>query len=53
MKFNLLYLLCYLGFHQHKVVDVKFGFSSSAKIITVKCKICGITEIKKGDYKNY
>tara|TARA_B110000116_G_scaffold253095_1_gene249526 strand:+ start:359 stop:508 length:150 start_codon:yes stop_codon:yes gene_type:complete len=49
MKFSLLYLLCYLGFHQHEVVDVKFGFGSSGKITTVKCKNCGGLEIKTGD----
>ena len=49
MKFSLLYSLCYLGFHQHEVVDIKFGFGASEKIMTVKCKNCGVIEIKKGD----
>jgi len=49
MKFNLLRLLCYLGFHQHQVVDVKFGFGNSGKIMTVKCKNCAVVEIKTGD----
>ena len=49
MKFSFLNLLCYLGFHQHEVVDVKFGFGDSGKIMTVKCKICGAIEIKQGD----
>jgi len=49
MKFSLLYLLCYLGFHQHEVVDIKFGFGASGKIMTVKCKNCGAIEIKQGD----
>ena len=49
MKFSLLNLLCFLGFHQHEVVDVKFRFGDSGKIIIVKCKNCKITEIKKED----
>ena len=49
MKFSLLNLLCYLGFHQQEVVDVKFSFGDSGKIMTVKCKNCGVIEIKKGD----
>ena len=49
MKFSLLYLLCYLGFHQHEVVDVKFGFGNSRKIMTIKCKNCGGIKIKAGD----
>ena len=46
MKFILLNFLCFLRFHQHEVVDVKFRFSDSGRIIIVKCKNCGITEIK-------
>ena len=49
MKFSLLYLLCYLGFHQNEVVDIKFGFGASGKIMTVKCKNCVVIEVKKGD----
>ena len=51
MKFSLWYLLCYLGFHQHKVVDVKLRFGDSGRIIIVKCKNCGIIEIKN-EWKN-
>jgi len=47
MKFSLLYLLCYLGFHQHEVVDVKFGFGDSGKIMTVKYKNCVPLKLKK------
>ena len=47
MKFSLLNLLCFLGIHQHEVVDVKFRFGDSGRIILVKCKNCGITEVKR------
>ena len=49
MKFSLLYLLCYLEFNQHEIVDEKFSFGDFGKIMTVKCKNCGAIEIKKGD----
>ena len=49
MKFSLLNLLCFLGFHQHEVVDVKFRFGDSGRIIVVQCKNCNIKEVKKED----
>ena len=47
MKFSLLCLLCYLGFHQHEVVDVKFGFGKSGKIMTVNVKIAALLKLKQ------
>ena len=49
MKFSLLNLLCFLGIHQHEVVDVKFRFGDSGRILIVKCKNCGNTEVKTGN----
>ncbi len=49
MKFKLAYFLCYLDLHKYKVIDIKFGFGNSGKIMTVQCKNCGIIQIKKGD----
>ncbi len=46
MKISLLNLLCFLGIHQHEVVDVKFRFGDSEKILIVKCKNCKKIEIK-------
>ena len=45
-KLNL--LLCWLGIHRYKVIDVSFGFAAGDSVRTIQCKVCGIKEIKKG-----
>jgi hypothetical protein len=40
-------LLCWLGIHQYKVIDISFGFAAGDSVRTIKCKICGIEKIKK------
>ena len=45
MKLSL--LLCLVGIHQYKIIDVTYGFGASGSIITLECKICGITKIEK------
>ena len=40
-------LLCWLGIHRYKVIDISFGFAAGDSVRTVKCKICGIEEIRK------
>ena len=42
MKLNLGLLLCWLGIHQYKIIDVKYGFGASDSIRALECKICGI-----------
>ena len=44
-KLNL--LLCWLGIHRYKVIDISFGFSVGGSIKTIQCKVCGIKKIKK------
>ena len=34
-------LLCWLGFHRFRVIDVTFGFGSGARVEKVQCKRCG------------
>ena len=46
MKFRLSLLLCWLGIHRYKTIDVSFQFTSQNQIKTVQCKICGIKFIK-------
>ena len=41
-------LLCWLGIHRNKVVDVSFGFGQAGSVKTVQCKICGIKKTIKG-----
>ena len=40
------YLLCLLGIHRYKVIDITFGFGKGGATQKIKCKICGIQKIK-------
>ena len=40
-------LLCWLGIHRYKVIDISFGFAAGDSVRTIKCKICGIIKIIK------
>ena len=44
---NLSLLLCWLGIHRYKVIDVSFGFGQGGSVKTIECKICGIKKIIK------
>ena len=33
------YLLCWLGIHKYKIIDITYGFSPSGKTKKIKCKI--------------
>ena len=48
VKTKLGLLLCWLGIHRYKIIDISFGFASGGTVKTVECKICGIKKIKKG-----
>ena len=48
MKTKLGILLCWLGFHRYKVIDISFGFVAGDTVKIIECKICGIKKIKKG-----
>ena len=48
VKTKLGLLLCWLGIHRYKVIDISFGFVSGDTVKTIKCKICGISKIRKG-----
>ena len=45
MKLSL--LLCWLGIHRYKIIDVSFGFGQGGSVKTVECKICKIKKTKK------
>ena len=45
MKLSL--LLCWVGIHQYKIIDVTYGFGTSDSIKTREYKICGIKKIEK------
>ena len=48
MKLNLGLLLCLVGIHRYKLIDVSFGFGQSGAVKTVQCKICKIKKTKMG-----
>ena len=48
MKFRFNYLLCWLGIHNYKIIDITYGFGSGGTNEKIKCKICGIQKIKRG-----
>ena len=45
MKLSL--LLCWLGIHQYKIINVDFAFGASDSIKTLECKICEIKKVKQ------
>jgi hypothetical protein len=47
VKKKLALLLCCLGIHRYKVIDISFGFAAGDSVRTIKCKICGIKKIRK------
>jgi hypothetical protein len=47
MKRKLDLLLCWMGIHRYKVIDISFGFAAGDSVRTIKCKICGIKKIRK------
>ncbi|MDE0310122.1 MAG: hypothetical protein OXI60_09870 [Acidiferrobacterales bacterium] len=36
-------ILCKLGLHKYRVVEIKFGFGTSGKVEIVECERCGYT----------
>ena len=48
MELNLGLLLCWIGIHRYKVIDISFGFGPAGSVKTVQCKICRIKKTKKG-----
>jgi hypothetical protein len=48
MYLKLAYLLCFLGLHRYKIINIDFSFGKAGNIMKVQCKICGYIKIKKG-----
>ena len=48
MKLNLGLLLCWIGIHRYKVIDISFGFGPAGSVKTVQCKICRIKKTIRG-----
>ena len=47
VKTKLGLLLCWLGIHRYKIIDISFGFVSGDTVKIIECKICGIKKIIK------
>ena len=48
MKLNLGLLLCWIGIHRYKIIDVSFSFGAGGSVKTVECKICKIKKTGTG-----
>ena len=40
-------VLCWLGFHDFRVVDVTFGFAAGDSVEKVECKRCGVVTTRR------
>ena len=41
-------LLCWLGFHDYRVIDASFGFGPGGGVETVECRRCGDRVTRQG-----
>ncbi len=41
------WLLCFLGFHNFRVVEVTMGFGSSGTVEKVECRRCGCLTVRR------
>ena len=46
MKYKFNILLCWLGIHRYKIIDVTYGFGSGGSVETIECSVCGIKKIR-------
>ena len=46
MILKLLKILCYLGIHKYKILNIEFGFGPTDRVTTLECKRCGYTIVK-------
>ena len=46
MILKLAKLLCFLGLHRYKTINIEFGFNPTDRIATLECKNCGHTKLK-------
>jgi hypothetical protein len=41
-------LLCLLGSHDYRIIEVTFGFGPSGKVEKVQCQRCGLVTTRLG-----
>ena len=42
-------LLCLLGIHDFRILEVKFGFGVGSRIEKVECRRCGLITSRRSD----
>jgi hypothetical protein len=45
MKYKFIKLLCWLGIHRYKTIEITYGFGPGGSVETIECKVCGIKKI--------
>ena len=53
MILKLIKLLCFLGLHNYKTINIEFGFNPTDRVTTLECKNCGFTKINNLKCQNY
>ena len=48
MILKLTKILCYLGIHKYKTLNIEFSFGPTNRVTTLECKRCGYTIVKGG-----
>ena len=39
-------LICWLGFHDFRVIDATFGFGEGGSVERIECRRCGLKRIR-------
>lgn len=42
-------LLCFVGIHDFRILEVKFGFGVGSRIEKVECRRCGLVTTRRSD----
>jgi len=42
-------LLCFVGWHDFRIIEVSFGFGPSGDVEKVQCRRCGLITTRPGD----
>lgn len=42
-------LLCFVGVHDFRIIEVKFGFGVGSRIEKVECRRCGLITTRRSD----
>ncbi len=48
MFLKMIKILCFMGIHDYKTLNIEFGFGPTDRVTTLECKRCGYITIKGG-----